>query len=84
MTTDSVDTEMINMKNLHIVTDYICQEDFLMASGETRNVLLSEQGFTSSSHGEGVQAAAFAYAYYIAEANSHVNGFLLFIQFIFV
>jgi len=77
MTTDSVDTEMVNMKNLHIVTDYICQEDFLMESGETRNVLLSEQGFTSSSHGEGMQAAAFAYAYYIAEANSHVNGFLL-------
>jgi len=77
MTTDSVDTEMINMKNLHIVTDYICQEDFLMESGNTRNVLLSEQGFTSSSHGEGMQAAAFAYAYYIAEANSHVNGFLL-------
>jgi len=77
MTTDSVDTEMICMKNLHIVTDYICQEEFLTESGETRNVLLSEQGFTSSSGGEGVQAAAFAYAYYIAEANSHVNGFLL-------
>jgi len=48
-----------------------------MESGNTRNVLLSEQGFTSFSHGEGMQAAAFAYAYYIAEANSHVNGFLL-------
>ena len=45
--------------------------------GETRHVLLSEQGFTSSSGGEGVQAAAFAYAYYISEANSHINGFLL-------
>lgn len=77
LTVDSVDTAMINMKNIHVVTDYLCQEDFLMDDGEVRHVLLSEQGFTSSSGGEGVQAAAFAYAYYISEANSHINGFLL-------
>lgn len=77
LTIDSVDTAMINMKNIHVVTDYLCQEDFLTEEGETRHVLLSEQGFTSSSGGEGVQAAAFAYAYYISEANSHINGFLL-------
>lgn len=77
LTIDSVDTAMINMKNIHVVTDYLCQESFLTDEGEVRNVLLSEQGFTSSSGGEGVQAAAFAYAYYISEANSHINGFLL-------
>lgn len=77
LTVDSVDTAMINMKNIHVVTDYLCQENFLTDAGETRHVLLSEQGFTSSSGGEGVQAAAFAYAYYISEANSHINGFLL-------
>lgn len=77
LTVDSVDTAMINMKNVHVVTDYLQREDFLMESGEPRHVLLSEQGFTSSSGGEGVQAAAFAYAYYIAEANSQINGFLL-------
>ena len=77
LTTDSVDTAMINMKNIHVVTDYLCKEEFLTDLGEVRHVLLSEQGFTSSSGGEGVQAAAFAYAYYIAEANSHINGFLL-------
>ena len=77
LTVDSVDTAMINMKNVHVVTDYLCRGDFLMDSGEARHVLLSEQGFTSSSGGEGVQAAAFAYAYYLAEANSHINGFLL-------
>ncbi len=77
LTVDSVDTAMINMKNIHVVTDYLCQETFLTDEGETRHVLLSEQGFTSSSGGEGVQAAAFAYAYYISEANSHINGFLL-------
>lgn len=77
LTVDSVDTAMINMKNIHVVTDYLCQESFLTDGGEARHVLLSEQGFTSSSGGEGVQAAAFAYAYYISEANSHINGFLL-------
>lgn len=77
LTVDSPDTAMINMKNIHVVTDYLCQEHFLTDTGETRHVLLSEQGFTSSSGGEGVQAAAFAYAYYISEANSHINGFLL-------
>lgn len=77
LTVDSVDTAMINMKNVHVVTDYLQREDFLTDSGEARYVLLSEQGFTSSSGGEGVQAAAFAYAYYIAEANSRINGFLL-------
>ncbi len=77
LTIDSVDTAMINMKNIHVVTDYLCQETFLTDEGQTRHVLLSEQGFTSSSGGEGVQAAAFAYAYYISEANSHINGFLL-------
>lgn len=77
LTVDSVDTAMVNMKNIHVVTDYLCRDEFLTAEGETRHVLLSEQGFTSSSGGEGVQAAAVAYAYYIAEANSHINGFLL-------
>jgi len=77
LTVDSVDTAMINMKNIHVVTDYLQREDMLTDSGEARHVLLSEQGFTSSSGGEGVQAAAFAYAYYIAEANSQINGFLL-------
>ncbi len=77
LTTDSVDTAMINMKNIHVVTDYLCREEVLTDAGDVRHVLLSEQGFTSSSGGEGVQAAAFAYAYYIAEANSHINGFLL-------
>mgnify|MGYP003323562264 CR=1 FL=1 len=39
------------------------QMQFLTDAGDVRHVLLSEQGFTSSSGGEGVQAAAFAYAY---------------------
>lgn len=74
---NSSDTPMICMKNINVVTDYLQREDMLTDSGEVRSVLLSELGFTSTSGGEGVQAAAFAYAYYIAEANSHIDGLLL-------
>lgn len=74
---NSSDSPMICMKNINVVTDYLEQESMLTDSGEVRSVLLSELGFTSSSGGEGVQAAAFAYAYYIAEANSHIDGLLL-------
>ena len=76
LVTNSVDTKMVTMQNLHVVTDYLQREEFKNPYGESRSVILSEQGFNSLS-GQGVQAAAFAYAYYIAEANSHVDGFLL-------
>lgn len=76
LTRDSVDTAMVSMKNIHVVTDYLMRDEFLTDEGTERKVLLSEQGFTSSS-GEGVQAAAVAYAYLICENNSHINGFLL-------
>lgn len=76
LTTDSVDTAMVCMKNIHVVTDYMKREELLTEEGNSRKVLLSEQGFTSSS-GEAVQAAAIAYAYFICENNSQINGFLL-------
>ena len=76
LVTNSVDTKMVTMQNLHVVTDYLQREEFKNPYGENRSVILSEQGFNSLS-GQGVQAAAFAYAYYIAEANSHIDGFLL-------
>ena len=74
---NSADTPMVCMKNMNVITDYLQREEMLTDSGEIRSVLLSEVGFTSSSGGEGVQAAAFAYAYYITEANSHIDGLLL-------
>ena len=47
-----------------------------MPDGEVRPVLLSEMGFTST-YGEDVQAAAFAYAYYIAENNQYIDAMIL-------
>ena len=76
LVTNSVDTRMVTMQNINVVTDYLQREELLNPDGESRSVILSEQGFNSLS-GQGVQAAAFAYAYYIAEANSHIDGFLL-------
>lgn len=76
LVTNSPDTKMVTMTNINVITDYLQREQFLNPDGESRSVILSEQGFNSLS-GQGIQAAAFAYAYYIAEANSHIDGFLL-------
>lgn len=76
LVSNSSDTKMVTIQNIHVITDYLQREEFLNPDGESRSVILSEQGFNSLS-GQGVQAAAFAYAYYIAEANSHIDGFLL-------
>jgi len=72
----SIDSPMVSMKNINVVTDYISGSNFLRDDGNTRKVFLSEVGFTSTS-GENVQAAALAYAYYIAEKNPHINGLII-------
>lgn len=76
LVTNSPDTKMVTIQNINVITDYLQREQFMNPDGESRSVILSEQGFNSLS-GEGIQAAAYAYAYYIAEANSHIDGFLL-------
>lgn len=73
---NSSDTKMVNIQNIHVITDYLQREEFLNPDGESRSVILSELGFTST-QGQTTQSAAFAYGYYIAEANSHIDGFLL-------
>ena len=73
---NSADSKMVTIQNIHVVTEYLQREQFLNPMGESRSVILSEQGFTSTS-GQAVQAAALAYGYKIAEANSHIDGFLL-------
>ena len=72
---NSVDTPYITVQNLHVLTNYIQQEQFLNEEGEVRSVLLNEVGFPSN-HGENIQAAAYAYAYYIVDANQYVDGFI--------
>jgi hypothetical protein len=49
--------------------------------GHVRHIILSEEGFTSKSPTRGdvqqLQAAAFAYAYYIADSNIYIDSFIL-------
>ncbi len=73
---DSYGTSMITMDNIEVLTGYMQQEALLNPGGEVRSIILSEQGYSSTA-GEAVQAAAFAYAYYKTENNPHIDAFLL-------
>ena len=66
------------MFNLHVLTDYLQRPEMLAPDGSVRRVILSEQGFSSSSaSGEAGAAAAITQAYEIAKANPYVDAFLL-------
>lgn len=63
------------MKNLSYLTNYVSTH-----FRRDVRILLSEQGFTSVSYGttnETLQAAAWAYAYYITEFNDKVDAFIM-------
>ncbi|MDO5408199.1 MAG: DUF5722 domain-containing protein [Eubacteriales bacterium] len=72
---------VINLKNLSVLTDYMQQGQLRMRDGSVRHMILSEQGFTSKSATRGVnydlQAAAIAYAYYIADSNPYIDAFIM-------
>lgn len=74
-------TAIINFANLHVLTDYLKGANFRDTSGKVRRVILSEQGFTSKSpekeEDKELQAAAFAYAYYIADSDPYIDSFIL-------
>lgn len=70
-----INTPCISMVNLNVLTNYV-----KMKWGSGTRIILSEQGFTSSRYGvevEELQAAAIAYAYYLAEFNNMVDAFIL-------
>ena len=46
---DDASSPVVNMLNLSVLTDYLQQAQFRTRSGEVRHVILSEQGFTSTS-----------------------------------
>lgn len=68
--TDSKKAAIINFKNIKVLTDYV-KKNF----GKDCTIMLSEQSFNSNK-GEEVQAAAYAYAYYISEGNSMIESFI--------
>lgn len=67
---NSADTDFITFNNLNVLTDYV-----RTYFGKEYTIMLSEQSFNSTK-GEAVQAAAYAYAYYKAEADEMIESFI--------
>ncbi|MBR2532663.1 MAG: hypothetical protein IKE56_08420 [Lachnospiraceae bacterium] len=78
-TTQDLSTSMlINMNNIHLISDFLQQPEMLSPAGTVRHLILSEQGFTSScENGEERQAQAIADAFAIANADPYIEGFYL-------
>jgi len=67
---------VITPMNLSSLTDVMTKDEFLNTKGEVRDIAVTELGFSSRA-GEELQAAAFAYCYYIIEDNEYISSFLL-------
>lgn len=70
------DAKLLTIMNLNVLTDFLEQEEYLNPNGQVRKISITELGF-SSRFGEKLQAAAFAYCYYIVEANPYVEALIL-------
>jgi hypothetical protein len=72
------DTARITFKNLEVLPAFLAQQRFLY-QGQTRHIILSEQGFhcTDEPDGELVQAAAFALAHYKVRHLPTIDAFIL-------
>ena len=68
--------EQVTIMNLSSLTDVMRKDSFLNPAGEVRDIAITELGFSSYS-GEKLQAAAFAYCYYIIEDNPYISSFLM-------
>jgi hypothetical protein len=69
-------TPCITMDNLEVLTNYMKKESMLDTSGNVRSIILSEIGYSSTS-GQALQAAAFAYAYVKMEQNGYIDALML-------
>ena len=74
--TESENTPVLTIKNIHVLTNYLQKPEMLTDNGEVRHLILSEMGYTSTA-GQELQAASFAYAYKIIEANRYIDSVLL-------
>lgn len=72
----TMDAPLLTLMNLSTVTEFMKQEEYLDRSGNVRSITVTELGFSSSS-GEKLQAAAFAYGYYIIDANPYIEAFIM-------
>lgn len=72
----TMNAPLLTVMNLSAVTDFLKQPDFLDTAGNVRSITVTELGF-SSSFGEKLQAAAFAYCYLILDENPYVDAFTM-------
>ena len=78
ITDDINTTPNINLKNIHLLTDYMQRPEMLSPAGTVRHLLLTEQGFTSAcENGEARQAQAIRDAWAVVQANPYIEGFYL-------
>lgn len=75
----SASSPVISMKNINVLTSYIKKK-----YGSKTRIILSEQGYTSVRHygssksdAQADQEAAIAYSYYLTEANSMIDSFIM-------
>lgn len=65
-----MDSTIITMKNISVLTEYVKKK-----IGKDATIMLAEQAFNST-QGEELQAATYAYAYYISEGNKMIESFI--------
>ncbi|RGZ00949.1 DUF5722 domain-containing protein [Clostridium sp. AM58-1XD] len=79
--TNDFNSPVINFKNLGILTQYFEQTALRARSGNVRHIILTEQGFTGVDAARGdiqnIQAAAFAYSYYLVDSNPYIDAYIL-------
>lgn len=72
----SEDAKVLTPMNLSVLTDLMKENDFLDTNQNVRKIAVTELGFSSKA-GEKLQAAAFAYCYYILDNNEYIDSFLM-------
>ena len=77
---DTVDSPIVNFKNLHVITDFMSMDSMKNRKGEVRKIFLTEEGFSSVAKGvdkSTEQAAAVAYSYFIVDNNPYISAYLM-------
>lgn len=72
----SENARVVTPMNLSSLTSVLRKDEFLDTNGSVRKIAITELGFTSN-EGENLQAAAYAYAYYIIDHNKYINSFIM-------
>ncbi len=79
--TNDLSSPVVNFINLNVLTDYLATTAFQKPNGEVRNIMLTEEGFTATNaNGDDlsmVQAAAYAYSYYLVDSNPYIDAYIL-------